>query len=70
MSGRVNLALSWRQTFHILGKAGLVITPVAIVAVYEPKDVRIKRTERIGKVNILHLGKLYEGTIKYNLLIL
>ena len=48
MSGRVNLALSWRRTFHILGKAGLVITPVAIVAVYEPKDVRIKMTERIG----------------------
>ena len=47
MSGVVNLALSWRWTFHILGIAGLVMTPVAIMAVYEPKTVRLKRRERM-----------------------
>ena len=43
----MNLALSWRWTFHILGIAGLVMTPVAIMAVYEPKTVRLKRKERM-----------------------
>ena len=47
MSGVVNLALSWRWTFHILGIAGLVMTPVTMMAVYEPKIVRIKRKERM-----------------------
>ena len=47
MSGVVNLALSWRWTFHILGIAGLVMTPVAVMAVYEPKTVRLKRKERM-----------------------
>ena len=47
MSGVVNLALSWRWTFHILGIAGLVMTPIAIMAVYEPKTVRVARKERM-----------------------
>lgn len=48
MSGVVNLALSWRWTFHILGIAGLVMTPITMMAVYEPKTVRINRKERMS----------------------
>ena len=74
MSGVVNLALSWRWTFHILGIAGLVMTPVAIMAVYEPKTVRLKRKERMkGKAtytilvsNGMHVEliplRIYSGT--------
>ena len=47
MSGVVNLVLSWRWTFHILGIAGLLMTPVTMMAVYEPKAVRTKRRERM-----------------------
>ena len=70
MSGVVNLALSWRWTFHILGIAGLVMTPVAVMAVYEPKTVRLKRKERMkGKAtytiwvkNRMHVG-IYSPSI-------
>ena len=61
MSGRVNLALSWRWTFHILGIAGLSLTPLVIMAVYEPKSVRSKRKERmIGKATYTILVRKVE----------
>ena len=44
----VNLALSWRWTFRILGIAGLVMTPITMMAVYEPKAVRLNRKERMS----------------------
>lgn len=46
MIGAVNDALSWRWTFHILGIAGLVLVPVASLAVWEPASVRNSRKER------------------------
>ena len=46
MIARINEVLRWRWTFRILGIAGFVTVPVAIVALWEPKSVREKRKER------------------------
>ena len=52
MIGAVNDALSWRWTFHILGIAGLVMVPVALLAMWEPESVRSSRKARqSGKVS-------------------
>ena len=46
MIGAVNDALSWRWTFHILGIAGLVMVPMAMLAMWEPSSVRNSRKAR------------------------
>lgn len=46
MSGAINVALDWRWTFRILGIAGLVIVPVVMLALWEPKTIREKRKSR------------------------
>ena len=46
MSGAINVALDWRWTFRILGIAGLVIVPVVMVALWEPRTIREKRKSR------------------------
>jgi MFS family permease len=44
----VNEVLSWRWTFIILGIAGFAMTPLAILAMWEPRVVREKRMDRRG----------------------
>lgn len=46
MIAYVNEVLSWRWTFIILGISGFTITPLAVVALWEPRNVRLKRMER------------------------
>lgn len=46
MIGAVNDSLNWRWTFHILGIAGLVLVPVASLAMWEPASVRNSRKKR------------------------
>ena len=46
MIGAVNDVLNWRWTFHILGIAGLVLIPVASLAMWEPASVRANRRAR------------------------
>ena len=46
MIGAVNDSLSWRWAFHILGIAGLVLVPVASLAMWEPASVRNSRKKR------------------------
>ena len=48
MIGSINNVLSWRWMFRILGIAGFVITPLAILVLYEPKSVHEKRISRIS----------------------
>ena len=60
----MNLALSWRWTFHILGIAGLIMTPITMLAVYEPKAVRNARKERMkGKSGYSIMVSVWHGTI-------
>lgn len=52
MIAYVNEVLSWRWTFIILGISGFVVTPLAAIALWEPRTVREKRKERRrGKKN-------------------
>ena len=46
MIGAINDVLDWRWTFRILGMAGLVMVPVATLALWEPHDVWMKRKAR------------------------
>ena len=46
MSGAINVVLDWRWTFRILGIAGLVVAPVALLALWEPRSIREKRKMR------------------------
>lgn len=46
MSGALNVVLDWRWTFRILGMAGLVMAPITIIALWEPKTVRERRLKR------------------------
>ncbi len=47
MVSYVNETLGWRWTFRILGALGIAITPVAMLALWEPKVVRDKRMSRM-----------------------
>jgi MFS family permease len=47
MSGAINHVLDWRWTFILLGIVGLAMIPLAMMALWEPKDIREKRKERI-----------------------
>ena len=46
MIAYVNEVLSWRWTFIILGIAGFCVTPLGILALWEPKSIKEKRLER------------------------
>ena len=46
MSGAINVALNWRWTFRVLGVGGLVLVPLAAIALWEPKAVREQRIAR------------------------
>lgn len=47
MIGYVNEVLGWQWTFRILGICGFVVTPIAILALWEPRAVHEKRMGRI-----------------------
>ena len=47
MSGAINNILEWRWTFRLLGIAGYVFLPLAGLAIWEPKQIRERRKERI-----------------------
>lgn len=46
MAGAINVALSWRWTFRILGIVGMALIPLAVVALWEPKAVKTRRLAR------------------------
>ena len=46
MAGAINVALNWRWTFRVLGIGGLVLVPVAAIALWEPKVVQEQRKVR------------------------
>ncbi len=48
MIANVNKVLGWRWTFRILGIAGFVVTPLAVLVLWEPKSVHEKRMSRIS----------------------
>lgn len=47
MSGAITGVLDWRWTFRILGIAGMVLLPLAMLAMWEPKRIREKRKKRL-----------------------
>jgi len=46
MTGAINVVLDWRWTFRILGIAGLVLVPLVVLALWEPRAIREKRKAR------------------------
>ncbi|CAI8021136.1 Protein spinster [Geodia barretti] len=46
MMGAVSHPLNWRWTFHILGIAGLVMVPLAVLSMWEPASVKASREAR------------------------
>ena len=44
--GSINQVLSWRWTFRILGIASMVLLPVVMLALWEPKSMTEQRKAR------------------------